>query len=343
MIKIFNLPSIPPNNPISQFQKKEIRFKINKNLKDSRLVISNSINNFFVKKLKNKELEVYHLGGTKVASFDPTGDQTKLDAAHYFYETVPVSIEVKDENGKVKESEVFLYGKTLKKYAKEWIVKTKRGKTTENFQDFAARRMAEDSVKIEKVHIRYFNDEDRQKTEVDIKDGRLTQIGLDEADSKKKNMDGTYAFVLGTVFDEESQKMKKVMFAAPKIFTNQGKIQHSSFLRGGDVLSAGMIKVGEEGRDSISIYNKSGHYKPTEKEIAHLVKHLEESGYDISKIHINYIKPGIFGLIKFKLNIPISWGIVQERADKWLKEKGNSLIEQDLEKINRFNESTSGV
>jgi hypothetical protein len=310
-------------------------------IKENKSIIGNSIDkvkNLF-RKNEDKDLIIHHLGGLKVSSFDPTGKQLKLNMKHYLYERVPISIAVKGESGEVKRSEIFLYGMTLEKYVKEWIAKTEAEETTDNFQNFAAKRLSEDSVEINQKKVRYFNDEERKKTEVVIDNGELMQIGLDNKNNEKKNLEGTYAFVLATVFDEKTKKMKKIMFATPKVSTEEGKIQHSSFLRGGNVLSAGMLKINTIG-NMLTIYNHSGHYKPTDKEIAHIVKHLEESGYDISKIHVNYIKDDLFSRIINKMQINIKWGIVQGRADKWLKEIGNKLIEQDLEEIKRFNEKT---
>lgn len=302
----------------------------------------NKITNIFKKskdiQLDVRDLKIHHLGGTNSASFDPLSSQVELDKSRYFYERVPVKVRIKDENGVEKTSQVFLYGNTLEKYAKEWVAETENGETQELFSDFAARRIADDSVALDKTSVRYFTKEDRRRTEITVTDGKLTQLGLDQPEDIKRELDGTYAFALGTVLDPETKTIKKMLFAAPKTQTNQGKIQHSSFFRGGNVLSAGMLEINSE-TSTLTIRNQSGHYKPTEKELAHVVKHLKDIGYDISKIHVNYTRFSFIYSIKNVFNINLSWFLVQSRADKWLEEKGLQLIERDLKKIEQFNQN----
>jgi hypothetical protein len=267
-----------------------------------------------------KDIEIFHFGGTKTTSFDPHDRERKLNNKGYFYEKIPI----RTDNG-----EIHLYGKTLKKYADKWMKETKEGKTKDNFQQWIRKESNEPEIKsdIQRTSVRYFNDTDREQTEIHINHGKdLAQIGIDSKETEIKNIPkGAYIFVLGEIFNRKDKKIETKLFVAPKIKTKQGQIQHSSFLRAGNVRSAGMLILGENGQ--INILNRSGHYTPTEKEIAYIIKYLKDSGFDTSKIHIPDSKFKFIHKISAYYKINMTWGIVNQSADKWYEKTGKSLID----------------
>lgn len=225
--------------------------------------------------------------------------------------------------------EVFTYGNILKPHVEEWIAETEKGKTDLNFQDYFNNKMeANERLKqqILSEKVRYFDDTDRKKTEIIFQNKQLMQEGLD-SDSKdptglKPLAPGSYAFVVADVKDAQGSIERK-FYATPKIKTKKGLIQHSSFARGGNVVSAGMLEINNQCQ-LIGVRNKSGHYKPTAKELALLIKHLMDSGFDVSTLHVTQCKKYLATFCdKFKL----SWGIVQQRADLWYEQTGKQLIE----------------
>jgi hypothetical protein len=259
---------------------------------------------------------IHHLGGTYVASHDPEGKQAKLDRSHYFFEGVPV---------KINKEVIFIYGGVLKPHVEEWMSKVEAGETQATFQDFLAEKMEKDDNLQSSLlgqQVRYFNDEDRKKTEIKVENGQLMQIGLDNPDPELKTLTfGSYAFVIADVKNEKGE-IERHFYATPKVKTGSGKIQHSSFTRGSNVVSAGMLEVNDK-QQIVGIRNQSGHYKPTSKEIAHLIKHLTEAGFDTSQLHVTCAK----SQLRIVLNrFGISWGIVNHRADKWFSETGHKLL-----------------
>lgn len=234
-----------------------------------------------------------------MASFDPGKEQKSINRENYFFEGVSV---------KTKQGEIYIYGMELKKYVGEWM----DASDVNNFQDFMTQKFEKNpslASSLEKRSVRYFNDEERKQAKVEVIEGKLSQIGLDSKDDKIKPLKpGNYAFVIATVFDEETMSPKKVMIASLKKPTAQGLIQHSSFMKGGNVVSAGMLEIDNEGKIH-SINDKSGHYTPTEKEMAQTLKYLIDTGFDISTFNVNFT---------FQMN--------QVRADIWFKEKGQKLL-----------------
>jgi hypothetical protein len=230
----------------------------------------------------------------------------------YLFEGV---VALKNEQG-----EVHLYGNKLKKYVLEWMDQCRNGQFQGSFQDYFSQKLNEDDeVKslVEKHRVRYFNPEELKQTETTIVDGRLQQIGLGSQDNSIKPLQPgktPYAFVIMDVVENEELKTK--LYLAPKTRTAQGKIQHSSFPRGGSVKSSGLIFVNQrlDGTLSISLSNRSGHYRPTTQELIVVLDLLKSQGYDISTIYIDYVKcRPLAELTGFK------WGLSTQRADIWLQ------------------------
>lgn len=255
-------------------------------------------------------ITILFLGAHKNPVVDLRGKGKKLDFDHYFYERISV---------KTQKGKIHLCGQVLKKYVDQWKTAKTNNKTTDEFQIWMEKQAEEPVAKkdiIEKS-VRYFNKHERKQTEIHCVNDSLQQIGLDKNSREKKPLEaGEYAFVVGKIYDKTAKKLVTKFYATPKIKTAKGGIQHSSFLKGGNVKSAGMLTINDKGQIT-RIRNISGHYKPTDKELARLIKHLNDSGYNVSQIHITTYKNNFYRFVSLYLNINFKWGIVNQRADKW--------------------------
>lgn len=268
--------------------------------------ISQLVKGMFIKENKSSFFpRIVHLGGIRLASFDPQNQYRRLRRTCLFYERIPIS------GIKGKEGQVFFYGRTLKSYFKEWARKQKEDPTTPSFQDFMAKKINHDPKlwkELKKKIVRYFSEEERKRTKVQIIKGKLCQIGIDQPNQGLRPLPpGQYAFVIGNVFDEKGKKFKEVLCAAVKTRTKKGRIQHSSFFRGGNVVAAAMWKVHRKGK--VTLRQQSGHYCPTIKEIALALHYLKNHGYDLTQL-------------KLKLTDPSS----SHRADQWFEQVGQYLL-----------------
>lgn len=264
--------------------------------------------------------KIIFVGAIKVKSFDPTGAHRPLDG-EYWAERVIL---------KINDSEVCVYGPKLVPYISMWKDQLGQEDSEESFQEFMAKR-AEVDDKVGNLltnsSVRLFDDKEREQTLAHFDEGQVTQVGLDsENENAKEFKEGEYAFVLADQIDHENVEIVTRLYATPKIETEKGKIQHSSFMRGGNVISAGILTVDNNGNIT-KIRNQSGHYKPTDKELALIVDYLQKSGYNISKFYITCYKSQFYRKAQNTLHIDLKWGIVNQRADLWLEETGCSLIE----------------
>jgi hypothetical protein len=261
-------------------------------------------------------------------------DQSKLNLMDYFYEKIVAQYLLTPE-GKMLctkegmvQGEVHIYGRDLKPFVKEWMDQNRGidSDKQQTFQEFmGTEEMAPRLAALKKV--RYFNDNERNETKVliDKEAGKLTQIGLavgykaktksDENEVKSvenevnlakeptKLKQGSYVFVIGNIRGEDD-KPKPTLFASLKGETNKGDfVQHSAFMRGGAVLTAGMMEIDKEG-NIVSITNFSGHYRPGEKEMAILLKYLVDNGCNLSKVSLKInsdIGHGLNYVLKNKL------------------------------------------
>lgn len=173
----------------------------------------------------------------------------------YFYE----GVSLKDETG----DELHIYGPILEQTGQEWA-DTVPGVS---FSDYVLAKQgwdAEFANTIDGANVRYFTDEEREQTRVHWLNGALWQAGLDSEQQEITQVpEGVYAFALGN----------EQLFITPKIVTEKGRIQHSSFLRGGPVSSAGKIQVGADG-NIVWLSNDSGHYRPGDPEIAEALRYV---------------------------------------------------------------------
>jgi hypothetical protein len=257
-----------------------------------------------IQALFRKQPEIFHLGGTRLGSVDLANTQKRMDEG-YFYERIPVQ---------TSKGEVFIYGNTLKPYVKNWMKDSRSGAFDGTFQEYMETHPDLETLAASKV--RYLSPQEQKQTEVSIVDGHLCQPGLDSTDTQPMNLPkGKYAFVIADIKDENG-KLKPQLFAALKGDTSTGKIQHSSFARGGNVISAGTFEV-ESGGKIARISNFSGHYRPTKKELFLCLDYLQKNGYDLQQCYVQHYANTLFmGLAHI---IPIKgFAAVLMRADKWM-------------------------
>jgi hypothetical protein len=118
-----------------------------------------------------------------------------------------------------------------------------------------------------------------------IDDGKIRYQTADKANSFSMDFsDEDREFVLSFsgdlyVFDETRKED----------VSQERHIKHTSFLSGNEVLAAGMIKI--KNNQIVEISNDSGHYRPSHKDIALIVNHLDMLGIDISTINLNLMNP----------------------------------------------------
>jgi hypothetical protein len=195
----------------------------------------------------NGEKEAMLLGSLVWAK-DAVDGGKEMFYERYFYE----GISLQDEAGK----ELHIYGPVLEETGQEWA-DTMPGVS---FTDFVQAKQESDDEfarTIDKENVRYFSDEERDQTQVHWVNGALWQIGLDTGLKEIAQVpEGVYAFVLGS----------EHLYITPKIVTKKGKIQHSSFLRGGPVRSAGKLQIGPDGY-IVWLSDDSGHYRPKDPEV----------------------------------------------------------------------------
>lgn len=193
--------------------------------------------------------------GSLVWAKEAVEDGKEMYYDRYFYEGVSLT----DESG----DERHIYGPVLEQTGQEWADEF----PGVSFTDYVKAKESWDpefAEIIEKENVRYFSDEEREQTQVHWVDGALWQIGLDKQNEIVQVPQGVYAFALGN--DQ--------LFITPKIMTEKGKIQHSSFFRGGPVRSAGKISVGKDGC-LLWLSNDSGHYRPEDPEVDETLRFVE--------------------------------------------------------------------
>lgn len=270
-----------------------------------------------------EELVTYHLGGRGVLSADLKKEHKGL-TEDYFYEGIPVKIK---REHYADEETIFVYKDELKAYLDLWMEEVKTGKSDMTFQDYLSEQFNSDPTLVDKIYnnrVRYFSNHDLAQTKVHNIQGQCCQIGLDSNDDELKRMVAGSAgveyifviigeanlFVAKEVNQEDLNNIPIVnsMYAARKAKTHLGRVQHSSFTRGGNVLSAGSLLLAEDGSIE-SISDGSGHYHPQAKEMAICIQYLLNQGFDLSKTQITNTNQACSAL-------------------EWYKTEGEALIDQ---------------
>ncbi|KTD35828.1 hypothetical protein Lnau_0812 [Legionella nautarum] len=100
-------------------------------------------------------------------------------------------------------------------------------------------------------------------------------------------------------FEQNDEEREFVFSFSGDIYVKDGRIadqfiehdnqfmKHSSFLSGDEVLCAGMIKIVDNKITEVS--NSSGHYRPSHKDIAIFLNHLQLLGVDLSTVQLKLL------------------------------------------------------
>jgi len=157
-------------------------------------------------------------------------------------------------------------------------------------------------------NVRYLSNQELEQTKVSFdKDGVVRQKSLDSKINDPVVMDNSdsYAFVIGK---SGQQGNTSSLYMTEKKHGDKGIINHSSFFRGGKVKAAGMIST-QQGK-IVQVVNLSGHYKPTDVEMAATFKFLKTKMTDEDFNKIVYVstdnKKQLAGsfLASYELNHP---------------------------------------
>lgn len=127
-----------------------------------------------------------------------------------------------------------------------------------------------------RASVLYFDDSERVKYKVKIKEGVLFSNG-------KVIPQGCYIFALNEALSELCLGKKK--------FYSSGNIQHSSFYAGQAVSSSGYISIEEHDscNAALKIEMSSGHYRPSKKEAYVILKFLQCHGVNLENVSL--VKP----------------------------------------------------
>ncbi|XP_062179228.1 IQ domain-containing protein IQM1-like [Phragmites australis] len=122
--------------------------------------------------------------------------------------------------------------------------------------------------KLQSQCIKYLGPKERQEYEVVMESGKL--VYKKDGVIVHTSDDSKWIFVLSTT---------KALYVGQK---KKGSFQHSSFLAGGAITSAGRLVVKEGILKAIWPY--SGHYLPTEENFREFIRYLEENDVDLTDV-----------------------------------------------------------
>lgn len=165
---------------------------------------------------------------------------------------------------KLDGEDVKLYGPTLYPHFLEWKSSADTSKDFQTAMQEKIDRMApleREGLRRSILHV--LNDKELQEHKAEFKDGKIHSGG-------RALTDGTYIFVVDP--DKENLYVGK---------KETGHFQHSSFLKGGAVGSAGMIDV-KDGK-IVSIRNHSGHYLPPSEMMGTAVELIKKESGQLKK------------------------------------------------------------
>lgn len=188
-------------------------------------------------------------------------------AHHHFEGTTPYPgnrLEVEDE--------LHRYSRDLEKWYSLWQISAKYEKT---FWDWL-----KDQPEAQKIpRVKYLDDKERAGYRADFDaSGKLI---LGPSTSTNTARDGDLIFVLGKNED---------LYIGNHL---SGSLQHTSFLAGADVISAGGIILSSNG-SIVGIDDGSGHYKPSPEHICHFMSYLDKKHHpikQIKKIQLFFVAP----------------------------------------------------
>lgn len=168
--------------------------------------------------------------------------------------------------------------------ADHFFMKWKETPTHLNFEDWMT--LEHPNADVSKV--KYLtNDLDRERYKISFIEGRLHRnLFLFDTYRERTEHSGPGHAIF--VIDSNEQ-----FFAGSHV---RGKFHHSSFVEGAAVMGAGEIQTNYLG-EIISITNKSGHYKPDEKQILNTFRILEKNGINLN--NVNFTKISKYGSILY--------------------------------------------
>ncbi|XP_022842106.1 IQ domain-containing protein IQM1-like isoform X1 [Olea europaea var. sylvestris] len=116
--------------------------------------------------------------------------------------------------------------------------------------------------------IKYLGPKERESYEIVVENGKLV---YKQSGSTLNTVEGSkWIFVLSTT---------RILYVGKK---KKGLFQHSSFLSGGAITTAGRL-VAHDGVLK-AIWQCSGHYQPTEESFSELINFLEDHGVDLANV-----------------------------------------------------------
>lgn len=151
------------------------------------------------------------------------------------------------------------------KWQKEW----RQLHHQKNYLTFVHEKLLSQKYNLSDINVMYFTDKELRNFQVNIDKGFLYK-------NSKLLVDKNYIFVL---------KPNHEFYIGNKIEMTFGKIQHSSFTRGGPVKSAGWIKFDQQG-NVIEIANFSGHYRPAAEQVMNILQFLYAKSVNLSQLSI---------------------------------------------------------
>ncbi|KAL6552711.1 hypothetical protein OROHE_008075 [Orobanche hederae] len=165
------------------------------------------------------------------------------------------------------------YGENLKLYFDAWL----NSQSSQPFffwLDFGHGKKIDlvecSRAQLQRLCIRYLGHKEREEYEVIIQNGKLIYKQNGGLLNTPKGM--KYIYVLST---------SRKVFVGIK---NKGVFQHSSFLAGATVISAGRLVVSDGILQAIWAY--SGHYCPTEESFQRLIQFLDEQQVDLKNVKL---------------------------------------------------------
>ncbi|KAK2072921.1 hypothetical protein P8C59_007245 [Phyllachora maydis] len=183
------------------------------------------------------------------------------------------------------------YGSNLRTYHEEW----KKADTKENFfywLDYGEGRLLDiDSCPRERL--------DREQYKDSIHEFPYTTPGLADAKGVQKVRHVSAATIFNKLLRKTVRKNTWIFVADTNFrlyvgIKASGAFQHSSFLQGGRISAAGLIKI-KDGRLR-SLSPLSGHYRPPARNFRAFVHSLRDAGVDMSRVSISKSYAVLVGL-----------------------------------------------
>ena len=159
------------------------------------------------------------------------------------------------------------YAKNLRAYEPAWKDQCSKTQTLwewlEDNPTFSLPECPRQTLDTQRVQ--YLDKESREAYKVDVKDGHFRRSG-----ETFFTGEGDWIFVLSS---------DKILYINRK---ERGEFHHTSFLGGESCLAAGWMTV-TDGR-LVDLLPHSGHYRPSDRHLRFLLRHLQTVGVDLQKV-----------------------------------------------------------